>query len=112
MAKVQAFMTGRGYVTPQDVKSTGMDVLRHRVIVSYEAEDEHDESAFVAEAVGELRRQGRDARGIAVFYRTNAQSRVLEETFVNHGQPYQHDGQREQLPSGCDREDVSVADGC
>ncbi|MDJ0664018.1 MAG: DNA helicase PcrA [Acidimicrobiia bacterium] len=58
-------------------------------IISYEAEDEHDEAAFVAEAVGELRRQGRDARGIAVFYRTNAQSRVLEETFVNHGQPYQ-----------------------
>ena len=31
-------MNGRGYVTPQDVKSVGPDVLRHRVLVSYEAE--------------------------------------------------------------------------
>ena len=37
-AKAYAFLRGRGYVTPQDVKSIGMDVLRHRVIVSYEAE--------------------------------------------------------------------------
>ena len=39
-AKAYAFMQGRGYVTPQDVKSIGMDVLRHRVIISYEAEAE------------------------------------------------------------------------
>ena len=39
-AKAYAFTKGRGYVTPQDVKSIGMDVLRHRVIVSYEAEAE------------------------------------------------------------------------
>jgi MoxR-like ATPase len=39
-AKAWAFLQGRGYVTPQDVKSIGMDVLRHRVIVSYEAEAE------------------------------------------------------------------------
>ena len=37
-AKARAFLQGRGYVTPQDVKSVGADVLRHRVIVSYEAE--------------------------------------------------------------------------
>ncbi|MCX6356335.1 MAG: ATPase, partial [Candidatus Aureabacteria bacterium] len=39
-AKAYAFLRGRGYVTPQDVKSIGMDVLRHRVIVNYEAEAE------------------------------------------------------------------------
>jgi MoxR-like ATPase len=39
-AKAYAFLRGRGYVTPQDVKSIGMDVLRHRVIPSYEAEAE------------------------------------------------------------------------
>jgi len=39
-SKAYAFLQGRGYVTPQDVKSIGMDVLRHRVIVSYEAEAE------------------------------------------------------------------------
>ncbi len=38
--KAHAFMEGRGYVTPQDVKSIGMDVLRHRVILTYEAEAE------------------------------------------------------------------------
>ncbi len=37
-AKVQAFLAGRAYVTPQDVKTVGPDVLRHRVLVSYEAE--------------------------------------------------------------------------
>lgn len=39
-AKAFAFLQGRGYVTPQDVKTIGMDVLRHRVIISYEAEAE------------------------------------------------------------------------
>ena len=39
-SKAYAFMQGRGYVMPQDVKSIGMDVLRHRVIISYEAEAE------------------------------------------------------------------------
>jgi MoxR-like ATPase len=37
-AKVHAFMEGRAYVTPQDVKSIGPDVLRHRIVCSYEAE--------------------------------------------------------------------------
>jgi MoxR-like ATPase len=39
-AKAHAFLEGRGYVTPQDVKSIGPDVLRHRIIVTYEAEAE------------------------------------------------------------------------
>jgi MoxR-like ATPase len=39
-AKGQAFLDGRGYVTPQDIKSIGYDVLRHRVSVTYEAEAE------------------------------------------------------------------------
>jgi MoxR-like ATPase len=37
-AKVQALMSGRAYVTPQDVKTIGPDVLRHRLLISYEAE--------------------------------------------------------------------------
>ena len=37
-AKAHAFLNGRGYVTPHDVKSVGTEVLRHRVAVSYEAE--------------------------------------------------------------------------
>jgi MoxR-like ATPase len=39
-AKGQAFLDGRGYVTPQDVKAVAPDVLRHRLIVTYEAEAE------------------------------------------------------------------------
>ena len=36
----RAFLDGRGYVVPQDVKDVAMNVLRHRVIVTYEAEAE------------------------------------------------------------------------
>lgn len=39
-AKAHAFLRGRGYVTPEDVRAIGMDVMRHRVILSYEAEAE------------------------------------------------------------------------
>ncbi len=39
-SKAHAFLRGRGYVTPDDVKQIGMDVLRHRIIVTYEAEAE------------------------------------------------------------------------
>ena len=39
-AKAHAFLQRRGYVTPEDVRSIGMDVLRHRIILSYEAEAE------------------------------------------------------------------------
>ncbi len=41
VAKAHAFLQGRGYVVPHDIKSIGMDVLRHRVILSYEAEAEN-----------------------------------------------------------------------
>lgn len=39
-SRAHAFLSGRGYVTPQDVKSLAPDVLRHRIILSYEAEAE------------------------------------------------------------------------
>jgi MoxR-like ATPase len=39
-SKAHAFLTGRGYVTPEDVKSTAIDVLRHRLVISFEAEAE------------------------------------------------------------------------
>ena len=40
-AKAFAFLQRRGYVVPHDIKSIGMDVLRHRVILTYEAEAEN-----------------------------------------------------------------------
>ena len=39
-AKANAFLSGRSYVTPQDVKTIAMDILRHRVMITYEAEAE------------------------------------------------------------------------
>ncbi len=50
-ARAYAFLHGRGYVTPQDVKSVGLDVLRHRIIVSYEAEAEEMTSEAVVEKI-------------------------------------------------------------
>lgn len=52
-AKAYAFIQGRGYVTPQDVKSIGADVLRHRVIPSYEAEAEEKTSEDIVKRVFE-----------------------------------------------------------
>ncbi len=50
-ARAKAFLSGRGYVTPQDVKSVGMDILRHRVAVTYEAEAEEMTSEKIIEKV-------------------------------------------------------------
>ena len=50
-AKAYAFLKGRGYVTPQDVKSIGMDVLRHRVAITYEAEAEEKTSETVIQKI-------------------------------------------------------------
>jgi MoxR-like ATPase len=52
-SKAYAFLQGRGYVVPQDVKTIGMDILRHRVIVSYEAEAEDKTSEDVVKTVFE-----------------------------------------------------------
>jgi MoxR-like ATPase len=50
-AKAHAFLQKRGYVTPEDVRAIGMDVLRHRVIVTYEAEAEEVASEDVVRKV-------------------------------------------------------------
>jgi DNA helicase II / ATP-dependent DNA helicase PcrA len=58
-------------------------------IVGYVADTEHDEAAFIAEEIDRLHRRGELRHGdVAVFYRTNAQSRALEEVFVRAGVPY------------------------
>src|SRR5688572_15871948 len=58
-------------------------------IVGYVADDEHDEARFVSEEIDRLV-DATDVRpaDVAVFYRTNAQSRVFEEAFIRTGQPY------------------------
>jgi len=50
-SRAMAFLAGRGYVTPQDVKDIALDVLRHRIIVSYEAEAEEKTSNDVVRYV-------------------------------------------------------------
>jgi ATP-dependent DNA helicase UvrD/PcrA len=54
-----------------------------------EVEDEHAEARFVAAEIARLVESGYSAAEIAVFYRTNAQSRVLEDVLVRQGVPYQ-----------------------
>ena len=39
-AKARAFTEGRGYITPEDIRYIGADILRHRIILTYEAEAE------------------------------------------------------------------------
>ena len=65
------------------------DAGRGEPVTLYRAEDEHDEAAFIAEQVGVLQDDGFSASDVAIFYRTHAQSRVLEEVFVRYGIPYQ-----------------------
>jgi DNA helicase II / ATP-dependent DNA helicase PcrA len=58
-------------------------------IVGYVADDEHDEARFVADEVQAVTKEGDYRPGdVAVFYRTNAQSRVFEEVFIRSGLPY------------------------
>ena len=58
-------------------------------IVGYVGDDEHDEARFVAEEIDRLTDEGKARAGdVAIFYRTNAQSRVFEEVFIRVGMPY------------------------
>ncbi len=57
-------------------------------IVRYHASDEHDEAAWVAQEVRKLSDRGHPYVDLAIFYRTNAQSRVLEEAFNASSLPY------------------------
>jgi MoxR-like ATPase len=50
-AKAHAFLRGRGYVTPDDIKQVASDVLRHRVVVSFEAEAENITSAQIIQQI-------------------------------------------------------------
>ena len=50
-ARAHAFLRRRGYVTPEDVKAVGMDILRHRVILSYEAEAEERTSEDIIKQI-------------------------------------------------------------
>ena len=50
-ARAHAFIKGRGFVTPEDIKQVAPDVLRHRIIISYEAEAENVTSADIVQRI-------------------------------------------------------------
>jgi MoxR-like ATPase len=50
-ARAHAFLKGRGFVTPEDIKQVSLDILRHRVIGSYEAEAEEISSADIVQRI-------------------------------------------------------------
>ena len=74
--------------TQRKPKHLWTDLGKGAVIVRYEAQDEHDEAAFIADEIASLESAGGVASDVAVFYRTNAQSRVVEEVLVRYGVPY------------------------
>ncbi len=70
-------------------KTLWTDVGAGDRITRYRAEDEHDEASWVSNEIGRLHREHGIRWGdVAVFYRTNAQSRALEEELVRHEVPY------------------------
>lgn len=74
--------------TMRKPKELWTDLPEGEPIHRYRAQNEHDEAAWVAERVGVLKDHGYALKDLAIFYRTNAQSRVLEEIFSQHDVPY------------------------
>jgi ATP-dependent DNA helicase UvrD/PcrA len=69
-------------------KSLWTESVAGEPITRYHAQDEHDEASWVAVEIERLRDAGTALGDVAVFYRTNAQSRVLEEVFRTRDIPY------------------------
>ena len=89
----QVILDAANAVIANNVMRKPKDLWTSRVggdkVVHYEAEDEHDEGEFVAHEITRLRRsQGYRWGDVAVFYRTNAQSRAIEEELVSQNVPY------------------------
>ena len=57
-------------------------------LTGYTGYSAHDEAQFIADEINQAHREGRNYADVAVFYRTNAQTRALEEIFIRAGVPY------------------------
>lgn len=57
-------------------------------ITRFEAEDEHDEAGYLVDEIERLQRDGFNLADVAIFYRINAMSRVIEDVFVRRSIPY------------------------
>jgi DNA helicase-2/ATP-dependent DNA helicase PcrA len=74
--------------TKRTPKNLWSDRGMGELIIRYEAEDEHDEAGFVVDEIERLQATGFNLADMAVFYRTNAMSRVIEDVFVRRTIPY------------------------
>jgi DNA helicase-2/ATP-dependent DNA helicase PcrA len=74
--------------TRRTPKNPWSDRRRGLPIMRYEAEDENDEAGYVVDEIERLQADGFNLSDMAVFYRTNAMSRVIEDVFVRRGIPY------------------------
>ena len=74
--------------TKRTPKHLWSDRGRGSEIIRFEAEDEHDEGGFVVDEIERLQGEGFNLADMAVFFRTNAMSRVIEDVFVRRGIPY------------------------
>jgi DNA helicase-2/ATP-dependent DNA helicase PcrA len=74
--------------TKRTPKNLWSDRGRGVPILRYEAEDEHDEAGYVVDEIERLQAEGFNLSDMAVFYRTNAMSRVIEDVFVRRRMPY------------------------
>jgi DNA helicase II / ATP-dependent DNA helicase PcrA len=77
-----------GYNRGRKPKNLWSDAGMGAKIVGYVADDERDEARFVSGEIDTLADAGSRPGDVAVFYRTNAQSRVFEEVFIRLGMPY------------------------
>ncbi len=69
-------------------KKLWTDVGAGAKIIGFTGYSQHDEAQFVADEIESLHKGGLDYSAIAVFYRTNSQSRALEEIFIRSALPY------------------------
>ena len=74
--------------TKRTPKHLWSDRGRGTEIIRFEAEDEHDEAGFVVDEIERHQDEGFNLADIAVFFRTNAMSRVIEDVFVRRAIPY------------------------
>ncbi len=74
--------------TKRTPKNLWSDLGRGHPIIRFEGEDEHDEAGYVVDEVERLKSAGYKLSDMAVFYRTNAMSRVIEDVFVRRALPY------------------------
>src|ERR671925_382219 len=99
------FLMEQNYPSTQNILAVANALIEHNVqrkpkslwtagehgelAVRYRADNEHEEAGFVAQEIERLvESEGHRYRDVAVFYRTNAQSRVLEDVFMRAGIPY------------------------